>query len=120
MIRTFRVLVHRQCGDQFRFAARFEPKVKLLAGIDDFFDHFAQLIHLDRENAAILAAVIEFLDRVSKRAIDRFDAVAKQILEANHQRKTEAPRARFVYDFEDGRSIPPPPAAAWPPRCRPH
>ena len=51
---ALRVLVHRERGDQFRFAARFESEMKLLAGVDDFFDHFAQLIDLDRENAAIM------------------------------------------------------------------
>ena len=98
---AFRVLVHGQRRDQFRFAAGLETKMKLLAGIDNFFDYLTQLIHLDRENAAILAAVIELLNRVSKRAIDRFDPVTKQILEANDQRKTEAAGPRFVYDFED-------------------
>ena len=52
---ALRILVHGQRGDQFRFAAGFETKMKLLAGIDDFLDHFAQLIDLDRENAAITA-----------------------------------------------------------------
>ena len=98
---ALRVLVHGERGDQFRFAASFETEMKLLAGIDDLFDHFAQLIDLDRENAAILRAVIEFADRGLKRAIDRFDAVPKQILEPNDERKTEAASARFVYDFED-------------------
>ena len=56
---TFGILVHRQRGDQFRFAAGFETEMKLLAGIDDFFDHLAQLIDLDRENAAILVLVTE-------------------------------------------------------------
>ena len=101
------VLVHRQRGDQFRFAARFETKMKLLAGIDDLLDHFAQLIDLDRKNAAIFVAITELRDRVLKRAVDRFDAVPQQILKADHQRKTEAARARFVYDFEhvDGAAV---------------
>ena len=60
---ALRVLVHRQRGDQFRLAARFETEMKLLAGVDDLFDHFAQLIDLDRKNAAILVAITEFLHR---------------------------------------------------------
>ena len=56
---ALRVLVHGERGDQFRFAAGFEPEVKLLAGIDNLFDDFAQLIDLDRENAAILIAITE-------------------------------------------------------------
>ena len=93
--------MHRERGDQFRFAARFETEMKLLAGVDDLFDHFAQLIDLDRENAAILIFVIEFRHRILKRAIDRFDAVSQQILEANDERETEAALPRFVDHFED-------------------
>ena len=53
------VLVHRERGDQFRFAARFESEMKFLAGIDDLFDHLAQLVDLDRENAAVMVLVTE-------------------------------------------------------------
>ena len=60
---TFGVLVHRKRGDQFRLASGFESKMKLFAGIDDFFDDFAQLIDLDRKNAAILILVTELSDR---------------------------------------------------------
>ena len=62
------VLVHRECRDQFRLAARFEAEMKFLAGIDDLFDHFAQLVDLDRENAAILVLVTELRDRRLKGA----------------------------------------------------
>src|SRR4029453_3816766 len=54
---TFSVLMHRKRGDQFRLASCFETKVKLLTGIDNFFDYFAQLIDLDRKNAAIFIFV---------------------------------------------------------------
>ena len=98
---ALRILVHRERGDQFRFAARFETEMKLLACVDNFFDHFAQLIDLDRENAAILIFVIEFRHRVLKRAIDRFDAVSQQILETNHERETEAALPRFADHLHD-------------------
>ena len=98
---ALRVLVHRERSDQFRFAARFETEMKFLAGVDDLFDHFAQLIDLDRENAAILILVTEFGYRILKRAVDRFDAVPQQILKPNDERETEAALPRFVYDFED-------------------
>src|SRR6266571_2329639 len=38
---TLRVLVHRERGDKFRFAAGFESEMKLLASIDNLFDDFA-------------------------------------------------------------------------------
>ena len=51
---ALRVLVHGEGRDQFRLAARFESEMKLLPGVDDLFDHFAQLVDLDRKNAAII------------------------------------------------------------------
>ena len=57
------VLVHRESGEQLRFAARFETEMKLRAGVDDLFDHFAQLIDLDRKDAAIIVAITELLHR---------------------------------------------------------
>ena len=96
------VLVHRERGDKFRFAAGFQSEMKLLASIDNFFDDFAQLIDLDRKDAAILTAIAEFRDRVLKCEIDRLDAVAKQILEPNDEWKTQSARARLVYDFKNG------------------
>src|SRR6202023_1482458 len=85
----------------FRFAARFESEMKFLSGIDDLFDHLAQLVHFDRENAAIMVLVAELLDRLLESAVDRFDAVPQQILETNDERKTESAIARFVDDVED-------------------
>ena len=113
---ALRVLVHRQRGDQLRLAARFEAEMKLLAGVDDLFDHFAQLVHLDRENAAIVVAVTEFLDRALEGAVHRFDAMPQQILKANDQRKSEAALARFVARLRECRSSRLLPAAAGPRR----
>ena len=95
------ILVHRQRGDQFRLASGFETEMKLLAGIDDFFDDFAQLIDLDRKNAAILILVPELRDRLLKRAVDRFDTVPEQILKSDDERETQTAIARFIYDFQN-------------------
>ena len=48
------VVVHREPGEQLRLAARFEAEVERLAGIEDLFDDFAELVDLDREDAAIM------------------------------------------------------------------
>src|SRR5205807_9546382 len=93
---TLRVFVHGQCGNQFRFAARFESKMKLLACVDDFFNYFAQLIDLDRKNAPIFAAITELCHRGLKGAINRFNPVPQQILKPDYQRKPKASSARFV------------------------
>ena len=98
---TFGILVHRQCGDQFRLASGFETKMKLLAGIDNFFNDFAQLINLDRKNTAILILVTELRYRLLKCAVYRFDTVTEQILKSDDQRETQTAIARFIYDFQD-------------------
>src|SRR5207249_9829714 len=77
---TFRILVHGERGDQFGLAAGFETEMKLLAGVDNLFDNFAQLVDLDREDAAILVAITELRHRSLKCAVDRFDAVPQPIL----------------------------------------
>ena len=61
--------------------------MKRLSGVDDLLDHFTQLINLDRENAAVIAAVLEFGNRVVKSAVDRFDAMPEQILKADDERE---------------------------------
>src|SRR5882724_12362419 len=93
---ALRVFLHGKRGNQFRFAACFEPKVKLFARIDNFLDDLAQLIDFDGKNAAILIAITEFSDRALKCAIDRFDAMPEQILKPNQQWKTEVSGARLI------------------------
>src|ERR1700722_12602778 len=75
--------------------------MKLQAGVDDLFDHFAQLIHFDRKNTAIQASVTKLADRVLEGQIDRFDPVTKQILKTNDERETQVPGARLVNHFEN-------------------
>jgi len=89
------------------FAACFESKMKLFAGIDDLFDDFAQLVDLDRKNAAIMILIAELRDCALKCAINCFNPVPEQILEPNQQRKTEVSGTRFVDDFQqiDGTTI---------------
>src|SRR5208337_797869 len=38
-----------EAGEQFRFAAHLQPEVERLAGIEDFFHDFAELIDFDGE-----------------------------------------------------------------------
>ena len=101
------VLVHCERCDQFRLAARFETKMKRLTCIDDFLNHFAQLVDLDRKNAPIFVAITELRNRRLKDTVNRFDPVPQQILESDYERKTEVARARFIYDLEqvDGTTV---------------
>src|SRR5438874_5020991 len=84
---ALRILVHGERGDQLRLTPGFQAEMKLLAGIDNFFDYFAQLIDLDRNNSAVTIAITKFGDRIFKSAIDRFDAVSQEVLKPNDERK---------------------------------
>jgi hypothetical protein len=86
---TFRITMHRERGDQFRLAPGFESKMIRAPGIRNLFHHLAQLVHLDRENAPIRILVARFRDRGGECLVDRLHPVAQEILEAQHQRKSE-------------------------------
>ena len=92
--------MHRERGDEFGFTPGFQSKMELLPSIDNFFDDFAQLIDLDREDASILAAITELSDRGLECEVDRLNAVTKQILKPDDEWKTESARARLVDNFE--------------------
>ena len=47
------LVLQRQAGEQFRFAADFQPEVVGLARVQDFLHDFAQLVDLDGKHAAI-------------------------------------------------------------------
>ena len=81
--------------------------MKRLTCIDDFLNHFAQLIDLNRKNAPILVAITEFRNRCLEDTVNRFDPVPQQILESDYERKTKVARARFIYNLEqiDGTAV---------------
>ena len=91
--------MHGERGEQFGFAAGLEAEMEFRAGIDHFLDDFAELVDLDRENAAVDVFVSRFGDRFGEGAVDGLHAVAEQILEAQGERKGEAAFARFVHEF---------------------
>ena len=72
---TLRIFVHGQRRNQFRLAAGFQAKMKLLTRVDDFFNDFAQLIDLDRKNTAISIAIAELGYRALKGVVNRLDTV---------------------------------------------
>ena len=95
------MILECQAGEQFGLAAHFEAEIVRLAGIEDFFHYFAQLIDLNGENAAIFTLVIEFTDRASKRQVDGFDTVAKDVLKTDQDRKFQAASFSFFNDVSD-------------------
>ena len=78
-----------QAGEQLRLAAHLQAEIERLARVQDLFHHLAQLVDLDREDAAILALVIELGDRVAERQVDGLHPMAQDVLESNQQRKLQ-------------------------------
>src|SRR5437764_411178 len=87
-----RLGLQRQAGEQFRFAADLQSEVIGFAGVKNLFDDFAQLVDLDRKYAAVFALVIEFGDGAAESFIDGLNAMAKDVLEADEQRKLQPAR----------------------------
>ena len=85
-----------QPSEQFRLAAYFQPEVVRLAGIQNLFDDFAQLVDLDGEHPAIAALVAKFGDGISERHVDRFHSMTKDVLKANQHRELQAARLGFL------------------------
>ena len=97
----FRIAMNRQRREQLRLAARLDAEVKRLAGVDDLLDHLAELIDLDRKNAAIRRLITGFLDRRAERFVDRLHAMPQQILETQDHRKAEPVFAPGLVDHLD-------------------
>ncbi len=95
------ILMHGERGDQLGLRAGFEAEMVFLSGIHDLFDHFAELVDFDWENAAVFVLVTEFAHRALEGAVDGGDAVPEQILEANDEREAEPALTRFLHHFED-------------------
>ena len=60
------------------------------ASVQDFLHDFAELVDLDGEDAAVDILVARFGDRGGEGAVDGFDAIAEEILEAEDHRESEA------------------------------
>ena len=86
------LVLQRQTGEQLRLAADFEAEIIRLARVENFLHHLAQLVHLDRKHAAILALVIVLRDGVAERLVQRLDAMAQNVLKPDEQRKFQPAR----------------------------
>ncbi len=89
------LILQRQAGEQFRLAADFQTEIERLARVENLLHDFAELVDLDREDAAVLALVVEFLDGTAKGQVNRLDPVAQDVLEPNQHRELQAARLGF-------------------------
>ena len=86
-----RLVLQRQPGEQLRLAPDFQAELVRLARVQNFLHHFAQLVDFDWKNAAVRVLIIELGDGGGEGLVDRLDAVAQNILEADQHRKLQAP-----------------------------
>ena len=93
---TADLILQRQAGQQFWFAADFEAEIKRLARVENFLHDLAELVHLDREHAAVTAPVTVFRDGIAEGLVQRFDPVAQDVLKPDEQRKLQPARLGFL------------------------
>jgi hypothetical protein len=94
-------LVHGHGDHELGFGAGLEAVVEALGRGDDLLDHFAELVDLDGEHAAVAALVALVLDRLVEDAVELFDAVAEQVLETDDERGLQAHGNGLVHDIHD-------------------
>src|SRR5205814_6601542 len=94
-----RLVLQRQANEELAFAAYFQSEIVGFACVQNLFHHFAQLIDLDRKNAAIFALITELADGILKGAINRFHTMTENILKPNEERKFEPASFRLLNDI---------------------
>src|SRR5436309_8957932 len=88
--------LQRQAREQLRLAADLQSEVQWLARIQDLFDDLPELVHFDREHAAVAALVIELGDRIAKRDVDGLHPVTQDVLKPDQHRKLQPARLGFL------------------------
>jgi len=101
-----RALVHRERDHELGLGARLEPVVVGPAGADDLVNDLAQLVHLDREDAAVLALVALVLDRLAEHLVELDDPVAEQVLEADDHGRLQSHPQGLGDDVQDADPAP--------------
>ena len=83
----FRIVHVGQRGDQLGLGAGFQAVVVFFPELGDFLDHLALLVHLDRIDAAVFAAVAGVLDRLAEGLVDLRDPRVQQVAETQQYRQ---------------------------------
>ena len=95
------VRVHGESGEKLGLAAGLDAEVPGLAGVEDFFHDFAELVHLDGKHATVWRAVAGLGDRRGEGGVDRLHAVAQEVVETHDERKCQLAASRLGDDIHE-------------------
>ncbi len=93
--------VHREAREDLGLAADLDAVVVGPPRIEDLLHHLAELVDLDREDAAVHAAELVLGDGLEEGLVEGAHPVVEQILEADQQRRLQALRHRVVHHLAD-------------------
>ena len=93
--------MHGQRDHQLGLGTGFEAVIVVLAGREDLFDDFAELIDLDREDTAVGALVALLLDGAHEDVVELDHPMSQQVLEADDHRCLQAHPQRLVDHVHD-------------------
>ena len=88
-----------ECGDHLRLAPGLDAEVVGNAGVDDLLHDLAELVHLDREDAAVVVLVTAFRNGAGKGFVETAHTVAQEVVATDQQRKTETALLGLVDQF---------------------
>ena len=96
-----RRLAEREHRLQLRLAAAFDADAMRRAELHDLLDDVPLLIDLDRIDEGVLSLVLEFLDRAIEGVVERFDARAEDVAEAEEHGEADALLTKIHREIEE-------------------
>ncbi len=96
-----RIAGHRHHGEKLGLRTALEPESEVGAAAIDLFDDEALLVDLDRKDGGVAVLVVVFGDGRGEGVVQRFQAVAQDVREAQHHRRREVACAEFLHDLVD-------------------
>jgi hypothetical protein len=91
---------NRERNEQLRLAARLEPQVERAPVLDQLLHHLPLLVHLDRVDSAVGAAVLVLFERLLEAASQLANAALEDVREANQHRAAQTPPPKLPHQVE--------------------
>ncbi len=93
--------MNRQRGEKLGLAAALDAEMPRLTRIQNLLHNLAELVDLDREDAAIFCTIAHLTDRIREGLVDRLYAIAQEVVKAHDQRESEFALAGFSDHFHE-------------------